>query len=261
MFLALDIGNSATKLGLHDGNSWTRVERVNQKDKDPSGQLLSSSYSEERELGGEVIALLHDVSAEAAGIASVVSVLTVQASEAIREQLGIEPVVVSAELPLPFEMGYETPETLGADRLAAAAAAWLHFGRNEDRSVIAVDAGTAVTTEVISADGVYLGGAIAPGPDAIRRALVRDTAQLPEVSWPAAPEAIGSSTHAAISAGVSAMFLHGVGGLLEQSSNRLKKTPFIVATGGWATWLDRHLDAIDLVEPNLVLDGIRLLAA
>ena len=126
--------------------------------------------------------------------------------------------------------------------------------------MIAVDAGTAVTTDVISADGVYLGGAIAPGPDAIRKALVRDTAQLPDISWPDAPKAIGSSTHAAISAGVSVMFLHGVQGLLERSADQLKGTPFIVATGGWAEWLDRHLDIIDIVEPNLVLDGIRLLA-
>lgn len=260
MFLALDIGNSATKLGLHDGSAWIRIERLSQDGEDRPGQLLSTSHLKERELGSEVMALLRDVSAEAAGIASVVPDLTVRASEAIREQFGIDPVVVSTELPLPFEMGYETPETLGADRIAAAAAAWLHFGRGEDCAVIAVDAGTAVTTDVISADGVYLGGAIAPGPDAIRKALVRDTAQLPDISWPDAPKAIGSSTHAAISAGVSVMFLHGVQGLLERSADQLKGTPFIVATGGWAEWLDRHLDIIDIVEPNLVLDGIRLLA-
>ena len=266
VFLALDIGNSATKLGLHDGSAWMRVERINHKGEDPSGPLLSSSHSQGRELGGEVMALLQNVSAEAAGIASVVPDLTVQASEAIREQLGIDSVVVSAALPLPFEMGYETPDTLGADRLAAAAAAWLRFGRSEpgrseDRPVMVVDAGTAVATEVISADGVYLGGAIAPGPDAIRRALVRDTTQLHDIAWPDAPQAIGSSTHAAISAGMSIMFLHGVEGLLERSADQLEGNPFIVATGGWAEWLNSQIDAIDLVEPNLVLDGVRLLTS
>jgi len=259
LFLALDIGNSATKIGLHNGSAWTRIERLSQDGETRSGQLLSSPRPERRKLADGVRTLLQGVSAETAGIASVVPDLTVQASEAIREQLGIDPVVISAALPLPFEMGYKTPETLGADRLAAAVAAWLHFGQSDDRPVIVVDAGTAVTTEVISAAGVYLGGAIAPGPDAIRRALVRDTAKLPNISWPDAPEAIGSSTHAAISAGVSAMFLHGVQGLLERSAGQLKGTPFIVATGGWAEWLNRHLDIIDLVEPNLVLDGVRLL--
>ena len=246
MFLALDIGNSATKLGLFDGDVWTGLERLD---------------SDAGELSEELSSRLANADVQAAGIASVVPQLTDQAKTAVRMDFGVDPIIVSAELPLPFEMGYETPETLGADRLAAASAAWIHFGRREGRSVIAVDAGTAVTTEVISGDGVYLGGAIAPGPDAIRRALVRDTAQLPEISWPDAPEPIGSSTHAAISAGVSIMFLCGVRGLLEGSANKLKKPPFIVATGGWAEWLDRHLDAIDVVEPDLVLDGIRLLAA
>ncbi|MCH8031704.1 MAG: type III pantothenate kinase [Bacteroidetes bacterium] len=112
MFLALDIGNSATKLGLHDGSAWIRIERLSQDGEDRPGQFLATSHLKERELGSEVMALLRDVSAEAAGIASVVPDLTVRASEAIREQFGIDPVVVSTELPLPFEWATRRPRRL-----------------------------------------------------------------------------------------------------------------------------------------------------
>ncbi len=203
---------------------------------------------------------LRSVDIDAAGIASVVPTRTDETAIAVREHLGVEPTIISAKLPLPFEMGYETPQTLGADRMAAAAAAWLMFGLNKNRGVIVVDAGTAVTTEVITSDGVYLGGAIAPGPDLLLGALVRDTAQLPVIDWPDSPAAIGSSTHDAISAGASIMFLSGVKALLDRSAKQLNDVPLIVATGGWATWLDHHVDIIDQIEPDLVLDGIRLLA-
>ena len=78
VFLALDIGNSASKLGLHNGSSWIRVERVIRNDEDPSSQLLSSSHPERSELNSGVLDLLQDISAEAAGIASVVPDLAVQ---------------------------------------------------------------------------------------------------------------------------------------------------------------------------------------
>jgi type III pantothenate kinase len=182
--------------------------------------------------------------------------------EAVRTVFGVLPERIQAERALPFRLAYTTPETLGADRLAAAAAAWLQFGPAGDgnaRAVVALDAGTAVTTEVITAQGVYLGGAIAPGPDLLRRALAQGTAQLPEVEWPPRPYPIGHSTREALSAGLSVLFLDGVRGLLTRTSELLGTAPFVVATGGWAVWLAHHLPEINQVAPHLVLDGIRLL--
>ncbi|NNF57767.1 MAG: type III pantothenate kinase [Rhodothermaceae bacterium] len=246
MFLALDIGNTQIKAGWHDGTAWQRVEHV---PSDPAAEwpTVLARWAE-------------DVTA--VGMASVVPVLTHALTEATRRTLGFTPAIVSATLSFPFRLAYSTPETLGADRLAAAAAAWLQFGRNDDgaaRAVVALDAGTALTTEVITADGTYLGGAIAPGPALLRQALAQGTAQLPEVDWPDTPYAVGDSTTDAIAAGLSTLFLDGVQGLLDRTAVHLQTNPFVVATGGWAPWLDRYLPGIHRVEPHLVLDGIRLL--
>lgn len=248
MFLALDIGNTLVKAGLHDGAAWVRTARV------PTGAAAGEALTR----------LAEGVDVEAAGLASVVPHRTAAWAEAVQGALGVSPRSVDAARPLPFRLAYETPETLGADRLAAAAAAWLRFGLNAGdppRPVVALDAGTAVTTEVISAEGVYLGGAIAPGAPLLHRALAEQTAQLPAVDWPDTLDPIGASTVSAIRAGLGVLFLDGVRGLLDRTAGALEAPPFVVATGGWAVWLSEHLDGIDAVEHHLVLEGVRLLTA
>jgi type III pantothenate kinase len=164
---------------------------------------------------------------------------------------------------LPFKLAYRTPETLGTDRLAAAAAAWLLYGRGESRrvsrGVIALDAGTAFTYEVIDRNGVYQGGTISPGPGLMQRSLNRDTAQLPEVplSLPDAP--IGRSTVEAIQAGIMYGFIESVRGLLNRIDGMLGEDAFVVVTGGWGTLIKEHVSDVDAFEPHLVLEGVRLL--
>jgi type III pantothenate kinase len=247
VFLALDIGNSQAKAGLHDGAGWVHTARLATASGDPVSALR---------------ALAAHGPVTAAGLASVVPSQTAAWAGAVREAFGVEPEVVRVAMPLPFRLAYRTPETLGADRLAAAAAAWLRFGRGdraEARPVVALDAGTAVTTEVVTADGVYLGGAIAPGAPLLRRALAERTAQLPAVDWPDVLDPIGASTRAAMQAGLGVLFLDGVRGLLARTAEALGAPPFVVGTGGWAGWLAERLEAVHAVEPHLVLDGVRLL--
>ncbi len=210
-------------------------------------------------IADQLRALLGSSSIDSAGISSVVPQLKDEAIATLSEQFGIVPRLINVAGQLPFELAYETPETLGEDRLAAAAGGWIRHGRDRKRAVVVLDAGTAVTTEVITSAGVYVGGAIAPGPDALRRSLSVDTAQLPEIPWPETPYAIGSSTGRAIEAGLSVMFLEGVRGLLARTIDELGEQPIVVATGGWAEWIHDHVDRIDSVEPDLVLEGIRLL--
>ncbi|HLT47671.1 MAG TPA: type III pantothenate kinase, partial [Rubricoccaceae bacterium] len=247
MFLALDVGNSETKAGLHDGAGWVRTART------------------ATDAGGAAAwlrALARDARVDAAGLASVVPARTAAWAAAVREAFWVEAEIVHAAMPLPFRLAYETPETLGTDRLAAAAAAWHRLGRDaqgQARPVVALDAGTAVTTEVVTADGVYLGGAIAPGAPLLLRALTERTAQLPHVGWPSDPSPIGASTQAAMQAGLGVLYLDGVRGLLARTAAALGTRPFVVATGGWAGWLAERLETIDAVEPHLVLDGVRLL--
>ncbi|WP_412060656.1 type III pantothenate kinase [Rubrivirga sp. IMCC45206] len=240
--LVLDIGNSSVKAAVWQ-NGWGPVSRF-------------ACDGASGEIWRERLASLGP--ANRGALASVVPHLTPVLAAALEEVTGARPFVVTAEAALPFRLAVATPDTLGADRLAAAVAAHALAG---GRAVIAVDAGSAVTVEAVSAEPAYLGGAIAPGPDLLRRSLARDTGQLPDVPWPATLAPVGDSTRGAIQAGLGVLFADGVAGLVERTRDALGGDALVVATGGWAEWLAAHTPVVDRVVPTLVLDGVRQLAA
>lgn len=242
LFLALDIGNTTVKAAVWDG-AWSEIARF------PSDDAPTEAWvARLGALAGRV---------GASGLCSVVPRLTPTLADALTALTGTAPTVVSVGLPLPFRLAYTTPQTLGADRLAAAVAAHALSG---GRPVIALDAGTTLTTEVVSAEPAYLGGAILPGPDLLRRSLARGTGQLPEVPWPDAVDPVGDSSVGAIQAGLGVLVVDGVAGLLRRTQAELGGDALVVATGGWADWLAERIPEVDRVEPTLVLDGIRLLS-
>lgn len=249
MFLALDAGNSAVKAAVWDGAAWSAASRFPHD----AGHAATPQEWAERLAGLAP-------PGTASGLASVVPDLTEALAVGVRLATGAAPVRVSARLRLPFRMAYATPETLGPDRIAAAAAAFFLGG---GRPVVAVDAGTAVTVDVVDVRAgvsAYLGGAIAPGPDLLALALARGTGALPHVSIGDTPVAsVGDSTAEAIRTGVAGMFAGGVARLVAEASRGLAARPFVVATGGWAAWLVAHGLPVDAVAETLVLDGVRLL--
>ncbi len=241
MQLAFDIGNSALKMGLYNGSKLVRSERAG----------LSSS---------ETTALIENVvTRETVAWASIASVVPNAAHHVVQvlESHGVPIQMVHHAVRLPFRIAYQTPETLGADRIAAAAGAWLRHGHPGRRGVVAVDAGTAVTCEVVTKDGTYLGGTIAPGPALMQRALNTETAQLPDVPLDVPETPIGRTTREAIQAGVLLGFIDSVQGMLRRISEQLGESPAVVVTGGWGPSLRGHLERIDAFEPNLVLEGAR----
>lgn len=259
-FLALDIGNSAVKGGLFTGEKLDRVFHVEINLGDPSGEAASDTWM--RALRPH----LQGTTVNGVGMASVVPEAVPVAQNVLRALTDSDVVIVDAEMALPFDLAYDTPKTLGADRLAAAAAAWLRYrqGANDGtdaagRSVIAIDAGTAVTYEVIDASGVYRGGAIAAGPVLIQRTLRSGTAQLPTVPlvFPTSP--IGTSTRDAMQSGIMWGFIDSVQGMTNRLSALLADDPVIVLTGGWSPVLAEHLDPVDHVAPHLVLEGVHAL--
>ncbi len=249
MILALDIGNTAVKGGLFDGSDLARTFRLTT---DPTASVPAYRHALRSHLDGTEV--------ERIGIASVVPAVTERVAEAVRAETLRVPLRVTPSLTLPFDMGYRTPETLGMDRLAAATGAWsLYRKEAPDQPLVVVDAGTAVTVEVVSADDIFLGGSIGAGPDLTRRALARGTAQLPEVQPTVPRHAIGRSTNEALHAGIMLPFLDGVRGLLARIADELGAEPLVIATGGWSTLLAGHIDRIDHTEPHLVLYGVRSL--
>lgn len=243
MWLVLDAGNSALKGGLFREGELLRTFRVETDAADTWPARLR------RHLGEPVL--------ERAGVASVVPTVTERLRTLLAAHYDAPLLVVGPHLRLPFRLAYTTPDTLGTDRIAAAVAAWGHAARDE-RPVVAVDAGTAVTYEVVHG-GVYRGGAIGPGPRLLRRALHHGTAQLPEVPLHYPVDVIGTSTQGAIQSGLMHGFVDGVQGMLERLRRQLAEPLFVVATGGWGTLLTEQIEAVDVMEPHLVLHGIHAL--
>ncbi len=253
MWLTLDIGNSAVKGGVFEEDQLIDDFRIPLQREEGDGSLEA-----------DVETHLRGRSITRAGLTSVVPAATLRVAALVERITGAPAEVIDHQIRLPFTLAYETPHTMGTDRLAAAAAAWNLYGQAEDqrpRPVVALDAGTAVTYEVVEHAGVFRGGTIAAGPFLIREALAHGTAQLPAVPLTLPPTPIGRSTQEALQAGIMYAFLDSVGGMLSRIQETLGERPFVVATGGWGDFLHTHLDAVDHVDPHLVLRGIRVLMA
>lgn len=241
MICAIDIGNSALKGALFDDNELGETFRISleQGPSDVAAALL------DRIRASDVSRL---------GVSSVVP----EASRAIGKACAAVHVpvfVLTHNSVLPFELRYETPETMGVDRIAAAAGAWHRFALADDRSVVVVDAGTAITVDVVEG-GAFLGGPILPGPELLRRAARSGTAQLPvvDLEWPR--RAISRSTREAVATGIMYSLVDGVRGLLDRVAEELEEKPHIVATGGWGKLLSDKIDIIGLYDPDLVVRGV-----
>jgi type III pantothenate kinase len=170
---------------------------------------------------------------------------------------GAQVLQVSSKLQLGVGVKYPKPKTIGADRLANAAAAFASFGG----PVVVVDFGTAVTFDIISTAGDYVGGVIGPGLEAMTDYLHQRTALLPRISLLEPPSAIGKSTKHAMLAGA----VYGYRGLVRQILTEIGKelgSPLhlpVVATGGYATLIAAGLPEIKVVQDNLTLDGLRII--
>jgi type III pantothenate kinase len=181
-----------------------------------------------------------------------------EVGERLVEYFDPRPVLrVTAKLKLGVGIDYPKPATIGADRLANAAAAWARFGG----PVVVVDFGTAVSFDVVSAEGKYVGGVIAPGLEAMTHYLHTRTALLPEISLIEPPTAIGKNTkHAMLSGAV-----HGYRGLVREILREVgdemgkPRKLAVVATGGYAELIAAKLPEIRKVVPELTLEGLRII--
>ena len=255
MLLTLDVGNSAVKGGLFNGNEWASVFSIAVDDVETGDRSPETAWRD------ALAPHLADVAIEQVGLASVVPAIADAVTGALGPLIDAPVVRIRPTMPLPFTLDYETPDTLGTDRLAAAVAGWEQFGQRASppRSVIVVDAGTAVTCEVIRRDGVYEGGTISAGPVLARQALQSGTAQLPAVPLELPENPVGRSTKAAIQSGIMWSLVDSVRGMTDRLAATLPDNPQIVLTGGWSALLADHLDSPTHHAPHLVLHGIRLL--
>jgi type III pantothenate kinase len=167
-------------------------------------------------------------------------------------------VFVGPKTDLGVGIDYPAPGSIGADRLANAAAVAQLYGR----PAIVVDFGTAVTFDVVSAGGDYVGGVIAPGLESMTNFLYQRTALLPKLTLREPRNAIGRTTRDAMMSGA----IYGYRGLVREIIDRIRAESFpgkkvrVIATGGYAQLIARRLPEIETVHPGLTLEGLRLVA-
>lgn len=235
--LLIDISNSFTKAAIATGPRIGRVHRI------PTPELQPTSL---RTLVGK------------ANPDSVFLSSVVPAKNPVVLSAFPQTIVIGPHLDLGVGIDYPNPESIGADRLANAAACAGLYGV----PAIVVDFGTAVTFDVLSAKRAYIGGVIAPGLNAMTNYLHEKTALLPQVTLKEPKCAVGRSTRDAMLSGA----VHGYRGLIREILAQITaekfrgKKPVVVATGGDAKLIAGKLPLFDKVDPLLTLRGILLIA-
>lgn len=250
MLLVLDIGNTETTVGLFDGDRlsahWRLVTDVSRTPDEIGLQLRALLAS--RELSPKVV--------QGSAIASVVPALTSSLVEACEALFGRAPLVVDATTPLPITLDVLEPLTVGADRIVNTLAASRLF----QRDTIVVDLGTATTFDCITADGVFLGGVIAPGMRTSAETLFRRTSKLPATELMAPEQVIGRRTEDCVRAGIVFGTAESVDGIVRRIKAEWPtgRVPLVVATGGLAPVIEPHCREIERLEPDLTLNGLRI---
>jgi type III pantothenate kinase len=234
MNLVLDLGNTFGKIAVCEGS------RV----------IESAGYER---ITSREIAYFHT---KYTGLKGVIICSVVNHSREIIDYLGnlfSTCIELDHTTPIPLENRYQTPETLGYDRIAAAVGAnTIHPGEN----VLVIDTGTAITYDIVTAEGAFVGGNISPGLDTRFRSLHRHTGRLPLLERPGEfPPLVGSSTREAIYSGIINGVLFEIDGFIEAISDNYPKLQ-VVLTGGDAKYFAVKLKNSIFVDLNLNLIGL-----
>jgi type III pantothenate kinase len=251
--LAVDIGNTNIHLGLWDGTRWAyswRARTVPGKMPDEYAVLMRSFL----EADGLDFASITGVA-----IGSVVPSLTSAWAELTTRYLHREALVVTHQTKTGIRIEIDEPQQAGADRIINTAAVVALYGGGP---AIVIDFGTATTFDVVSRDGAYRGGAIAPGIAVAHDALVARTARLHKIDLLPPARAIGTNTITAMQSGIFLGYVGLVEGLTQRIKRELNESDTrVIATGGLAPIVQASTTVIDLIAPELTLDGLRAIYA
>lgn len=247
MLLTIDIGNTNIVLGFYDERRLAATFRMTTdsgRTADESALLISQFVSMKKlaKIDGIIIG-------------SVVPKLDSVFRQVARGYFSLEPLFVNATLKLNITFDYPRPHEIGADRICNSAAVYSRYGG----PTIVVDFGTATTFDIVSDEGAYIGGVIAPGIETAQSALAHRAAQLFKISFGPPNSPIGKSTEDAMKAG---FYYGGIGQtdfIIEKISESLKSKPKVVATGGLAGLLSPASKYISEVLPDITLEGLRLI--
>ena len=246
MLLAIDVGNTNTVLGLFDGPRLVDHWRIS-----------TEARRTADELGLTFAGLLGEHYGQVTGLAccsTVPAVLHTVREVCSKRFTGLPLVIVEPGVRTGVPILFDNPKEVGADRIVNALAAHTGYGG----PAIVVDFGTSTNFDVVSADGEYVGGVIAPGIEISMDALFARAARLVKVDYTAPQAVIGKTTVGGLQSGLVYGFAGQVDGIVGRIREELGADARAVATGGLADLVAPHARTIDRVDPFLTLEGLRL---
>ena len=245
MLWAIDVGNTQTVVGLHDGSGWKHVWRVQTQREGTADEFGAAMHS---------LCSLSGVAFEAEGVvaASVVPTLDRTLERFAQRWLNAPIRMLNSGEEVGLPVDYSPEHAVGADRIANAIAAL----EISDPPVVVVDFGTATTIDCVDATGCYAGGAILAGVDVSASALAAHTAKLPEIDLRAPGTVIGKTTRHSLQSGIVLGHAGAVNSLVQRTVEELGGTAKVIGTGGHCEVFRDLCPSIDLIEPNLTLDGL-----
>ena len=251
MLLVVDAGNTNIVFAIHDGNEWRGTWRIAtdpQRTSDEYAVWLLSLL----QLTG-----LRREQVEAAVIGTVVPAALYHLRRLCRDWFDVEPLVARAALDWGFDIKVDNPEEVGADRLLNTLAGHRNYGG----PLVVIDFGTATTFDIADEAGAYLGGIIAPGINLSIEALHRAAARLPRIGIGRPQSVIGRNTVSAMQSGIYWGYVAMIEGLVARVKTEYGHDMKVLATGGLAPLVAEGTAVIGHIDPDLTLDGLRLLAA
>jgi type III pantothenate kinase len=249
MLLVIDVGNTNTVLGLYRGrqllHDW-RLRTDEARTVDEYAILIHELFG---------LSQIHFPDVKNVIVSCVVPPMLKTLDGLCRHYFKRQPLIVGPGIKTGMPILYDNPREVGADRIVNAVAAY----EQVKKALIVVDFGTATTFDYVSAKGEYLGGAIAPGLNVSADALFARASKLPRVEIARPPLVVAKNTVNSIQAGL----FYGYAGLVDGIVNRMKSEiaadPTVFATGGLAVLLAGAAETIDRIDPNLTLEGLRII--
>jgi type III pantothenate kinase len=250
MLLTLDIGNTNVTIGVFAGDETRATWRVA-----TDHERLADEYAV------SLLGLLRAEGIEATDITAAVMACVVPELATVFEQLckryfKVEPLVIGTGTKTGVRILYDNPREVGADRIVDVVAALHEYG---PPPLIIVDVGTATVFDAVSAEGDYLGGAIAPGIGIASEALFSRAAKLYRVELERPKTAIGKNTVAAIQSGTLLGYVGLIEGMVARFKRELGGDAKVIGTGGWAALIGKETSVFDAIDADLTLKGLRLL--
>jgi len=250
MLLVIDIGNTNIVFGIHNGQNWKKIWRIQTdylKTADEYEVIFRTLFTSNKVCLTDIDKII---------LSSVVPSLNREFDDMLVNFIRVKPRLLSPEWYPKLPLEILNPYEIGTDLVANAMAAHHRFKSN----CMVIDFGTALTFTTVSSEGAILGVAIAPGLRTAIRSLSGNTAQLPDVQPVLPPSALGTNTVHAIQAGIVIGYTGLVDRIVTKTEELLQTKLTVIATGGLSSIFAHKLTRIEVVEENLTLEGLQLIA-